>query len=58
MVSATKTGPQDMPPPGGYGPIQTERVRIKTVFTGESHSIFIFKTIKIANSVCSLNNQT
>jgi hypothetical protein len=32
MARPYKTGPQDMPPEGGYKPIHYERVKIKTVF--------------------------
>lgn len=39
MASSAKTGPQDMPPPGGYDPIQTARVKLKTIFTGYINSI-------------------
>lgn len=35
MATAAKAGyTQDMPPPGGYGPIQYERVKLKSVFGG------------------------
>ncbi|XP_043286503.1 NADH dehydrogenase [ubiquinone] 1 alpha subcomplex subunit 13 [Venturia canescens] len=31
MATAAKTGPQDLPPPGGYQTIPTERTRLKSV---------------------------
>ncbi|XP_017885651.1 NADH dehydrogenase [ubiquinone] 1 alpha subcomplex subunit 13 [Ceratina calcarata] len=34
-MSKAKTGPQDMPPPGGYAPFQWERVTLRTLFTGK-----------------------
>ncbi|XP_058805363.1 NADH dehydrogenase [ubiquinone] 1 alpha subcomplex subunit 13 [Phymastichus coffea] len=33
MASTAKTGPQEMPPAGGYGSIQWKRVPLKTIFT-------------------------
>ncbi|XP_033226324.1 NADH dehydrogenase [ubiquinone] 1 alpha subcomplex subunit 13 [Belonocnema kinseyi] len=33
MATAAKSRAQDMPPPGGYGPIQTDRIKIRNFMT-------------------------
>ncbi|XP_034940315.1 NADH dehydrogenase [ubiquinone] 1 alpha subcomplex subunit 13 [Chelonus insularis] len=33
MASKPKSGPQDMPPKGGYNPIQTSRVHLRRIVT-------------------------
>lgn len=38
-----KSGPQDMPPPGGYDPIQTSRVHLRRVITRNK---LIYKRLK------------
>ncbi|XP_014209618.1 NADH dehydrogenase [ubiquinone] 1 alpha subcomplex subunit 13 [Copidosoma floridanum] len=35
MASAPKSGPQDMPPPGGYNPMTWQRIKLKTFFTSK-----------------------
>lgn len=34
MAAPAKSIPQDLPPPGGYDPIQWKRIKLKTVFGG------------------------
>ncbi|XP_046739487.1 NADH dehydrogenase [ubiquinone] 1 alpha subcomplex subunit 13 [Diprion similis] len=36
MATAAKTTPQDLPPKGGYGPIVTDRIKLRTIFGGRS----------------------
>ncbi|XP_051161440.1 NADH dehydrogenase [ubiquinone] 1 alpha subcomplex subunit 13 [Leptopilina boulardi] len=33
MASKAKMGPQDMPPKGGYGPIQIERIKLRSIIS-------------------------
>lgn len=35
MASASKTGPQDLPPKGGYAPIQIQRINLRTIIGGK-----------------------
>ncbi|XP_076234603.1 NADH dehydrogenase (ubiquinone) B16.6 subunit [Calliopsis andreniformis] len=34
MASTFKQGPQDLPPKGGYAPIQIERIQLRTIIGG------------------------
>lgn len=34
MIGTVKLGPQDLPPEGGYSPIQIERVKLRRVIGG------------------------
>ncbi|XP_076299206.1 NADH dehydrogenase (ubiquinone) B16.6 subunit [Lasioglossum baleicum] len=43
MATAAKSGPQDMPPKGGYSPYQIERVPLRTVIGGRT-GVAIFLT--------------
>ncbi|XP_012259066.2 NADH dehydrogenase [ubiquinone] 1 alpha subcomplex subunit 13 [Athalia rosae] len=36
MATAAKTTPQDLPPAGGYGPLHTERVKLRTILSGRN----------------------
>ncbi|XP_076653455.1 NADH dehydrogenase (ubiquinone) B16.6 subunit [Halictus rubicundus] len=36
MATAAKSGPQDMPPKGGYAPYQIERIPLRTVIGGRT----------------------
>lgn len=40
MASKAKMGPQDMPPKGGYGPIQIERIKLRSIISGKCHFSF------------------
>ncbi|XP_078053271.1 NADH dehydrogenase (ubiquinone) B16.6 subunit [Augochlora pura] len=45
MATAAKSGPQDMPPKGGYTPYQIERVPLRTVMGGRlGFAIFLTST--------------
>ncbi|XP_011162496.1 NADH dehydrogenase [ubiquinone] 1 alpha subcomplex subunit 13 [Solenopsis invicta] len=46
-MSATTEKMQDLPPKGGYNPIQTERMKLKTVL-GAKSTIALFLTTSIA----------
>ncbi|KZC09289.1 PREDICTED: NADH dehydrogenase [ubiquinone] 1 alpha subcomplex subunit 13 [Dufourea novaeangliae] len=47
MATAAKSGPQDMPPKGGYAPYQIERIPLRTVIGGRA-GIAIFLTATIS----------
>lgn len=46
MAAAPKMGPQDMPPPGGYGPIQIERIKLRKIISGKSFSTSFCQPLK------------
>lgn len=47
-MSKPKTGPQDMPPPGGYAPYQIERIALRTLFKGK-FGLGIFIAVNIVS---------
>ncbi|XP_029039387.1 NADH dehydrogenase [ubiquinone] 1 alpha subcomplex subunit 13 [Osmia bicornis bicornis] len=49
MVATIKLGPQDLPPEGGYSPIQTERIKLRRVIGGRL-GIALFYTVSIGAS--------
>ena len=51
MASPPKSAPQDMPPVGGYGPLQWERIPIKTVFGGKTTKNVIITHINLRKNV-------
>ncbi|XP_012286553.1 NADH dehydrogenase [ubiquinone] 1 alpha subcomplex subunit 13 [Orussus abietinus] len=53
MATAAKTGPQDMPPPGGYGNITYERVKLKTIIRGRTILGLVLGSIAIGATILS-----
>ncbi|XP_046611753.1 NADH dehydrogenase [ubiquinone] 1 alpha subcomplex subunit 13 [Neodiprion virginianus] len=48
MATAAKTTPQDLPPKGGYGPIVTERTKLRSIFSGRSMILGYFAVTSVS----------